>query len=111
MGAAVSERKPWFLVMTPADANRPDSPRIRYGAVSRGKVVATPIAPEGWLVLLAFVALVVGTVLLIWGRGVTGGSLSIAAGVVATLIAIGVLVGGLVWVIRAGATRLPPAQT
>jgi hypothetical protein len=105
------ERKPWFLVMTPPDANRPDSQWVRRGAASRGKAVATPIALEGWLVTLGFVALLVGAMLLIWLRGVAGGALSIVAAVPITLVVGAAIVGGFVWIPRARSTRFPPAQT
>ena len=107
----MSDRKPWFLLMTPADANRPDSQWVRQGAASRGKIVATPIAPEGWLVLLGFIGLLVAVPLLIWLRGHASGALSLAGAIIATLVSIGVIVGGVVWIVRARATRLPPAQT
>lgn len=55
----MSTDRPWFLVMVPANANRPDSQWLRLGAASRGKVVALPIAWEGWVALMVFVALIV----------------------------------------------------
>jgi hypothetical protein len=106
----MSQRKPWFLVMTPADANRPDAPWIRHGAVSRRKVVATPIAIEGWLVTLGFVAALVGVMLLIWMRGVAGGALSIPSAVLLTLVVGGAIIAGFVAIVRARSMRLPPAQ-
>jgi hypothetical protein len=111
MGVLMSDRKPWFLLMTPADANRPDSQWTRQGAASRGKIVATPIAPEGWLVLLGFIALLVVVLLLIWLRGYASGALSTVSAIVTSLVSIGVIVAGFVWIVRARATRLPPAQT
>ena len=106
----MTDRKPWFLVMTPEDANRPGSQWVRHGAASRGKVVARPIAPEGWLVTRGFVALLVGAMLLIWTRGVASGSLSVPIAVLATLLVGGALIGGFVWIVSARCTRLPPAQ-
>jgi len=48
--------KPWFLVMTPKDANGPGADWKREHAASRGKIVARPIAKEGWIALVIFVA-------------------------------------------------------
>jgi hypothetical protein len=101
------ERKPWFLVMTAANANQPDSGWTRVGAASRGKIVARPIAPEGWLTLLGFIALLIAAPLLIWLGGLLGGYVSLVEAIVATLLAIAVLVAGFVWIIRARSTRLP----
>lgn len=106
----MSQRKPWFLLMTPADANRPDAPWLRRGAASRRKVVATPIAIEGWLVTLGFVAVLVGVMLLIWMRGVAGGALSILSGTLLTLVVGGAIIAGFAWIVRARSMRLPPAQ-
>jgi hypothetical protein len=108
MGGAMSERKPWFLVMTPADANRPDAPWLRHGAASRRKVVATPIAIEGWLVILGFVAALVAVMLLIWIRGVAGGALSILAATIMTAVVAGAIVGGFACIVRSRSVRLPP---
>jgi hypothetical protein len=102
------ERKPWFLVMTAANANQPGSGWMRAGAASRGKVVARPIAPEGWLTLLGFIVLLIVVPLLIWLGGVAGGTISLVEGLVATILAVAVIVAGLVWIIRTRSTRLPP---
>src|SRR5688572_20743365 len=109
MGAAMSQRKPWFLLMTPADANRPDALWLRRGAASGRKVVATPIAIEGWLVTLGFVAALVGVMLLIWMRGVAGGLLSVLSAVLLTLAVGGPIIGAFAWIVRARSMRLPPA--
>jgi hypothetical protein len=101
------ERKPWFLVMTTADANRPGSDWLRVGASSRRKVVARPIATEGWLVLLGFIALLAGAPLVIWLGGFAGGRFGLVSAIVMTILAVAVIVAGLIWVIRARSTRLP----
>jgi ABC-type amino acid transport system permease subunit len=100
--------KPWFLVMTPDDANRAGSQWLRYGAASRGKIVVRPIAPEGWIALLVFLALLIALPLYLWTGLFSAGRLSAAGAIIATLIAIAVLVVGLIWLIRTRMTRLPP---
>ena len=62
----MADEKPWFLVMTPADANRPDSQWMRHGASSRGKIVVLPIAPEGWAALAMFVMSIVIGIAAVW---------------------------------------------
>jgi hypothetical protein len=100
-------RKPWFLVMTAANANQPASGWTRVGAASRGKIVARPIAPQGWLTLLGFIVLVI-VAPLIWLGGLLRGYISVAEAIVMTIVSLAVIVGGLVWIIRARSTRLPP---
>ena len=106
----MSERKPWFLVMTPEDANRPGSQWVRLGATSRGKVVARPIAPEGWYTLVAFVVVLTAAPLIIWLAGFLSGALSLVAAILATIVAVAAIVLGFVLLIRARTTRLPPAR-
>jgi hypothetical protein len=101
------ERKPWFLVRTTADANRPGSDWIRIGAASRRKIVARPIATEGWLVLFGCIALLVAAPLAIWLGAFGGGRLSLAPAIVATILAVAAIVAGLIWIIRTRSTRLP----
>ena len=103
----MSERKAWFLVMTPDEAKRPDAPWLRIGA-GRGKVVAAPIAPEGWLVLVAFVVLLVAAGLAIWTGGYAAGRLSLGWAGILTLIALTALILALIWIVRLRMTRLPP---
>jgi hypothetical protein len=106
-GEAQMERKPWFLVMTAANANQPGSGWMRAGAASRGKVVARPIAPEGWLTLLGFIVLLIAAPLL-WLGGLLTGYISLVEAIVMTILSLAVIVGGLVWIIRTRSTRLPP---
>ncbi len=104
----MSDRKPWFLVMRPEDANRPDSQWARVGA-SRGKVVALPIAKEGWIALAVFIAALTIVPLVIWLGLFLSGRISIAGAVVATLIAVAIIVVSFVMLVRARMTRLPPS--
>jgi len=71
----MADEKPWFLVMTPADANHPETDWLRVGA-SRGKVVALPIAPQGWLALLGFVAILIAVPWAIWGLWFASGTIA-----------------------------------
>ena len=100
--------KPWFLVMTPDDANRAGSQWLRHGAASRGKIVVRPVAPEGWMALLVFVALLIAVPLYLWTSLFSAGRLTAAGAIISTILAVAVLVAGLVWLIRARMTRLPP---
>ena len=102
------DRKPWFLVMTPEDANRAGSQWVRVGA-SRGKVVARPIAPEGWMVLIAFVVAITVAPLIIWLAMFLPGQLSVAAAIVWTVIAEAILIAAFVMLVQSRMTRLPPA--
>lgn len=105
----MAERKPWFLVMTQADANRPGSDWQRHGAISTGKIVARPIAPEGWAALAIFVAAWTSGPMLIWLWGFLGGSLSLEAAIIATILFEIVAIGGFVLLVWLRSTRLPPA--
>jgi hypothetical protein len=103
----MAERKPWFLVMTPADANRPDSQWVRRGAASRGKITALPIAAEGWIALIAFIVMGVAAAIVIWSSFASGG-LSMAAAVLLTIVVEAVVIAVFVMLARARMTRLPP---
>jgi hypothetical protein len=105
-----TDKKPWFLVMRPEDANRPGSQWVRAGAASRGKVVAVPIAPAGWFVLFGFVFLLSGSLVAIWAGLVVAGLISVVEAIVLTVLVIAALVTALVMVIRARTTRLPPGD-
>lgn len=102
----MADRKPWFLVMTPADTNRPDSKWVRLGAASRGKVTALPIAPEGWIALIGFVALLVGAAIVIWSAFASG-RLSVVAALALTIVAETAVIALFVILVRARRTRLP----
>src|SRR5690349_5151586 len=101
-------RKPWFLLMTPADANRPDSGWTRAGAYSRGKLAARPIAPEGWLATLAFVVLISVAPLPVWLVGLGRGHISLVEAITLTVVIVAAIVGGFVWLVKSRSTRLPP---
>jgi hypothetical protein len=98
----MSERKPWFRVMTPADANLSESNWMRAGAFSHGKIAVLPIALEGWIALFGFVAILVAALAAIWFAGMPQ-----PGAFVATVVAIGIIVGGFVALVRARMTRLP----
>ena len=102
-------RKPWFLVMTPRDANRPGSQWVREGAASRGKIVVRPIAPEGWCALAAFIVLLVVATLVIWLWGFRSGTYSLAFAIMATVLVILAIVIGFIRLLLARMTRLPPS--
>jgi hypothetical protein len=104
----MSRQRSWFLVMTPADANRPGSQWVRQGAVSRGKVVALPIAWQGWAALAVFVVLLAALPVLILAALFQSGSLSLVGAIVATVMIEAVLVAAFVLLVRATMTRLPP---
>jgi uncharacterized membrane protein YqhA len=105
----VTERKPWFLVMRPQDANRPASQWVRAGAASRGKVVALPIAKEGWLALFAFIAALVAAPLTIWLGLFLSGRISAALAVAATVVVDVALIAAFIALVRSRMTRLPSA--
>ncbi len=104
----MAERKPWFLVMTPEDANRAGSQWVRIGAASRGKVVARPIAREGWLVLLAFAVSMTLAPLIVWLGLFLTGQLSVVGAVIWTAVAVAAIVTGFVLLVQSRMTRLPP---
>lgn len=103
----MAERKPWFLVMAEQDANRSGSHRA--GAPSRGKVVVRPVAREGWLVTVAFAAMLTAAPLLIWLGLFATGRLSLAAAVAWTVVAAVVIVGGFVLLVQSRMATLPPS--
>lgn len=98
--------KPWFLVMTAADANQPGSEWKRVGAASYGKVSVRPVAPEGWLVLAIFIVIWMMGPLLIWGVGFGLGNLAAVPAVIATVVFEVAAVGGFVLLVWAKSTRL-----
>jgi hypothetical protein len=103
---AMTQGKPWFLIMTPGDANRAGSEWKREHASSHGKIVARPIAREGWIALAAFVALWTTIPMVIWLGGYLGGSLSLIGAIVATVIAEAAIIGGFVLLAWTKSTRL-----
>jgi hypothetical protein len=105
----MAETKPWFLVMTAADANRPGSDWQRQGAASNGKIAARPITPEGWAALAIFVAIWTGGPMLIWLWGYLGDNFSIVSAVLWTIVFEIVVIGGFVLLVWSKSTRLPPA--
>jgi hypothetical protein len=104
MHPTMSEPKPWFRVMTPAEANRPGSQWVRRGAASRGKLVAMPIAWEGWLAILVFIVVLATTMLVIWLWAFPA-RLPLMLAILATLAVGAIVVGGFVHVVRTRALR------
>ncbi len=102
----MADSKPWFLVMTSTNANQPGSGWTRKGFASRGKVVATPIAPEGWAVLGIFVVVSTLIPFLLWGLGFAAGNLSTTAAVLTTIVAELAVVAGFIFVVWKKSTRL-----
>jgi hypothetical protein len=98
--------KPWFLIMTPADANQPGSEWKREGAASRGKISVRPIATEGWAALGIFVFIWTMVPLVIWGVGFGLGSLALAPAIVATVVFEVAIIGAFILLIWAKSTRL-----
>lgn len=102
----MSNRRPWFLVMTPSDANQPGSYWVRAGAASRGKVVVRPITVEGWLSLLAFVVALVAAILAIWLWGFGPGTFSRAFAILATVLVVGIAITSFILLVNARMTTL-----
>lgn len=102
----MSGNNPWFLVMTPADANQPGSEWKRDGAASRGKISVRPIAPEGWAALGIFVAIWTMGPLVIWAFVFVGESLSVTAAVIATVVFEIAIIGTFILLVWAKSTRL-----
>ena len=99
--------KPWFLVMTPRDANEPGSDRKRERAASRGKIVARPIAKEGWIALAIFVACWTAIPMIIWIWGYLGGRLSFLIAILATVVLELAAIGVFLLLVRMKSTRDP----
>jgi hypothetical protein len=97
---------PWFLIMTPADANQPGSQWTRQGAASQGKFSVRPIATEGWLALGIFVSIWTFVPVLIWTVGFAAGNLSIETSIIATIASEIFAVGGFILLVWAKSTRL-----
>lgn len=97
--------KPWFLLMTPSDANQPGSQWKREGAASKGKISLRPIAAEGWAALAIFVVIWTITPLLIWTAGFVAGNISLAAAIVATVAFEIAIISAFVLLVWAKSTR------
>jgi hypothetical protein len=102
----MSGSKPWFLIMTPSDANQPGSEWKREGAASKGKISVRPIANEGWLALAIFVVFWMMGPFLIWGVGFGLGSLDAVTAVITTIVFEIVAIGSFVFLVWAKSTRL-----
>lgn len=98
--------KPWFLIMTPTDANQPGSEWKREGAASKGKISVRPIASEGWLALAVFVVIWMMVPLLIWSVGFGLGNLGAISAVIATIVFEIAAVGSFILLVWAKSTRL-----
>lgn len=98
--------KPWFLIMTSADANRAASEWKREGAASTRRISVRPIAAEGWAALGIFVSIWTMVPLLIWAFGFAGGSLSMATALIATIAFEIAIVGTFILLVWAKSMRL-----
>ena len=96
---------PWFLIMTPADANQPGSKWKRVGAASRGKISVRPISNEGWAALGIFIVLWMMVPLLIWGVGFAAGNLSAIPAVIATIVFEIAIIGAFILLVWAKSSR------
>ena len=101
-------RNRWFLVMKPGDANKPGSAWFRVGAASRGKIVVRPIAPQGWLSLIAFLAVWLLALLAIWVWGYGSDGFSLEFAILATVLISGIVIAGLIRLVVGHMTELPP---
>ena len=100
------DSRPWFLIMTPEDANQPGSAWKREGAASRGKISGRPIAPEGWAALGIFIVIWTLVPMLIWVGGFVSGGLSLAAAIIATVVFELAIIGAFILLVWAKSTRL-----
>jgi len=100
----MSDKKPWYVVMTPANANEPDSQWVRHGAASHGKVVALPIAWEGWAAIGCFVLLVAGAPFLVWAV-ISHFGLGLEATITVALVVEAIVIAAFVLLIRSRSTR------
>jgi hypothetical protein len=100
-------RNRWFLVMRPGDANKPGSAWFRVGAASRGKIVVRPIAPEGWLALVAFAAAWVMGSIGIWVGGFGSGEFSPGFAILATVLISGIVIAGFIRLVVGRMTHIP----
>src|SRR5262245_42399254 len=100
----MAPQRPWFRIMTPADANQPGSQWVRKGAASYGKFVVLPITPEGWIAVLVIVALIAASQWAIWA-GVAAGAISLPWALVCGVLSAVTLVAALAAVIRARSER------
>jgi hypothetical protein len=100
----------WFLVMTSASADRPDSAWFRVGLVSRGKVVVRPIAPHGWLAVGAFLTVWVLASIAIWVLGYGSGEFSLAFAILATVLVAGIVIAGFIRLVCVTMTTLSDGQ-
>jgi hypothetical protein len=92
----MSLRQPWFLVMVPKAAARRNDFWVGFETKPRGDVMARLVTRENRTLLAAFgVAwLVAASLIWIWGFG--SGAYSTAFSVLATVLAVGVVIAGYV---------------
>lgn len=103
--------KPWFLVMTPKDASGPGADWKRERAASRGKIVARPIAKQGWIALAIFVACWTAIPMIIWIWGYLGGRISFGVAILSTIALELVAIAVFLLVVRLKSTRHPVEST
>lgn len=98
--------RPWFLIMTPADANKAGSDWKRENAASQGKISVRPIATEGWVALGIFVTIWTMVPLAIWGVGFGLGNLELTPAIIATIVFEIAIIGAFILLVWAKSTRL-----
>jgi cytochrome bd-type quinol oxidase subunit 1 len=100
----LADHKPWFFVMMPEDADRPGAQRDRREGISRGRMVVWPIALEGWVALLAFVATAIAVPLAVWLGMVLPGLMSTTLAMVWTVIVEAILAATFILLVQSRMT-------
>jgi hypothetical protein len=98
--------KPWFLILSPADANQPGSEWKREGAASKGKISVRPIAAEGWAALGIFVSIWTMVPLVVVAFAFVRESISIMTAVIATIVFEIAMIGAFILLVWAKSTRM-----
>ena len=95
------EQTPWFLILKSGDENLPGSPWRRRGGNSRGKVVALPVWPMGWVVLIGFITSLTASILVVWLVLVVGFNVvNVTAAAVLTVVMVVAEVFALIFLIK-----------
>jgi hypothetical protein len=104
----MTQQMPWFLILKPGDENLPGSPWHRRGGRSRGKVMALPVWPMGWVVLGAFIASIIAVPLVIWLVLFMDGVVDTIFAAALTAIAVGGDILALIFLIKNTSARWTP---
>jgi hypothetical protein len=108
--ATLAEFKPWFLVMTPEDANRPGAQGVRRESGAQDRIVIRPIAVEGWIALFAFAATAMAVPLAVWLGMVSPGLMSAALAIAWTVVVEAILVAVFVLLVQSRMTSPTAVQ-